>query len=106
MDDGLIQPTSPLSEVQKNDSQTCNTILLNHAKREKNGSAERARVLPIKDTSRAHIAQAMSSCISYDDLKMVKSVLKQKSISHSSDDDDDEEEPKKKNAREILNLSR
>ena len=50
----------------------------------------------------------MSSCISDEDLKMVKSVLKQKSIGHSSgdDNDDDEQEPKKKNAREILNLSR
>ena len=32
---------------------------------------------------------------------MVKSVLKQKNIGHSSDDDDNEEEPKKKNAREM-----
>ena len=59
------------------------------------------KTIPIKDTSRAHIARAMSSCISDDDLKMVKSVLKQKSIGHSSDDDDYEEEPKKKNAREM-----
>ena len=64
-----------------------------------------ARVLPIKDTLRAHIVQAMSSCISDEDLKMVKSVFKQKSIGHN-DNDDDEQEPKKKNAREILNLSR
>ena len=59
-----------------------------------------ARVLPIKDTSRAHIVQATSSCISDEDLKMVKSVLTQKSIGHSSgdDNDDDEQEPKKKNS--------
>ena len=73
----------------------------NHAKREKNGTAERARVLPIKETSRAHIIHAMSSCISDEDLKLVKSVLKQKSIGQSSDGDDDEQEPKKKNAKEM-----
>ena len=59
-------------------------------------------VLPIKDTSQAHIMQAVSTYISDEDLKIVQSVLKQnKSIGHNSNDADDEQEPKKNNAREM-----